>query len=567
PGSMQARGDNLFSLMKSFSISSQLLNAHERKSKRVASDDGSKSTRPVFFDVFVHFMVFYSRQQAVVVHIIPFVIFLLVPIRLHSSTGSVFRTLVIYYDFIKGLLHHAVGIMLAILFPVAFAILRLLFTVHSMHWYVFASPYLAFLLYVPCSVMGLLFPIFLRKQFPLSPDASSLSRSHQQSVEEAGFWGAFGFYALLTLAYFSFGSGGGFVTFIISAFMLPAWVAFRLSVTFFGYKSLRSTTCYVVPLLPCLAYSLCFGGFLIMFVIEKMGAIGSLPPPYGYFVPDVIVAAVVGLVTGWCVGPLLPVVGNGLALSSVFHFLLHGTVLALAFSSQVFPYSKDAPKRVVFQLTVRTVDSSQISGTSFDLAVVDSNSLSFVFKHAPRVVKALHGNREMSLETVPYSDSKTWKGLFPICDILFARTLKFETSAEDITNSYTTFPHLSVVRSQVESAGRPRRVNFEFSLGSLKEVWVAVLNITGPLSNWSFANHDLPAPTEMRGGSRSYVCRLSGSSHETWEFWLEVENGEPLAVDVAVLDLHLTESAEKVKGLFPGWMDVVALTSFVSSYV
>lgn len=31
-----------------------------------------------------------------------------------------------------------------------------------------------------------------------------------------------------------------------------------------------------------------------------------------------------------------------------------------------------------------------------------------------------------------------------------------------------------------------------FSPSSLEEVWVAVLNITGPLSNWSFADNALP---------------------------------------------------------------------------
>lgn len=75
----------------------------------------------------------------------------------------------------------------------------------------------------------------------------------------------------------------------------------------------------------------------------------------GYFVPDAIVAAVVGLVTGWCVGPCLPVVGKWLAKPSIIQVLLHGSVLALALSSQFFPYSKDAPKRVVFQHTIQTI--------------------------------------------------------------------------------------------------------------------------------------------------------------------------------------------------------------------
>lgn len=75
----------------------------------------------------------------------------------------------------------------------------------------------------------------------------------------------------------------------------------------------------------------------------------------GYFVPDAIVAAVVGLVTGWCLGPCIPVVGKWLAKPRIIQVLLHGSVIAMALSSQFFPYSNDAPKRVVFQHTVQTI--------------------------------------------------------------------------------------------------------------------------------------------------------------------------------------------------------------------
>lgn len=40
---------------------------------------------------------------------------------------------------------------------------------------------------------------------------------------------------------------------------------------------------YTFPLLPCLTYSVHFGGFVTQFLIEKMGMMGSLPPPYGKF--------------------------------------------------------------------------------------------------------------------------------------------------------------------------------------------------------------------------------------------------------------------------------------------
>jgi hypothetical protein len=83
----------------------------------------------------------------------------------------------------------------------------------------------------------------------------------------------------------------------------------------------------------------------------------------GYFVPDMIVAAVVGLVTGWCVGPTLPVTSQWLARSSIINFLLQISVVGLALATQLFPYSNSAPKRVVFQQTFVTAGYLQILQT------------------------------------------------------------------------------------------------------------------------------------------------------------------------------------------------------------
>lgn len=74
----------------------------------------------------------------------------------------------------------------------------------------------------------------------------------------------------------------------------------------------------------------------------------------GFFIPDVIVAATIGVITGWCVGPLTPVLGHWLARSAIIKFLLQLTVLSMALSSQFFPYSFDAPKRVGLQHTILT---------------------------------------------------------------------------------------------------------------------------------------------------------------------------------------------------------------------
>ena len=70
--------------------------------------------------------------------------------------------------------------------------------------------------------------------------------------------------------------------------------------------------------------------------------------------PDIIVGAAVGLVVGWCFGPLAPIATRWLSQTSILQGLLQITVVALAISSQLFPYSTGAPKRVVLQHTYVT---------------------------------------------------------------------------------------------------------------------------------------------------------------------------------------------------------------------
>lgn len=563
PGSIQARGENLLSITRAFANSSKLLNAHERESLKVAANE-PKDERAVFFDYLSWFMIFYSRRAAVVLHTIPIAIFLLMPFLLFVLNIGKRTWFSTFYDFFKGLLLHTIGVVLAVVVPIVFAILRLLFSNHAMSW--FARPYLAFMMFIPCSLVGVLIPRVVWRSVPLTHGVSRLQASKEGLSDDPRFWGVFGFYALLTLAYLVAGLSGGFLTFSLSVSMLAAWISFHFAVKLFDCQSLRSAMCYVLPLIPCITYSVYFGGFLAQFLIEKMGMMGSIPPPYGYFIPDIIVAGVIGLVTSWCVGPLIPICGHWLARSSILKFLLQLSVLALALSSQFFPYSIAAPKRVVFQHTFLTADASRVVGSSYDFSVVDSNSLPFLFEHAPEVAKELNMGSELSFKATKDSPRQTWMVLFPV-SFLFSGSLKFPARSDDMLKHYSSFPHLSAYKPHTLYDGGSRRVHLEFYLGSLEEVWVSVLNITGPLSSWSFADNVLPAPESRGGGPPSYICRLSGASHENWTFWLEASSSEEIRVEVAVLDQYMVDAAKKLKGLFPSWVDVTAYSSFLSSYV
>ncbi|KAJ6813486.1 endoplasmic reticulum metallopeptidase 1 isoform X1 [Iris pallida] len=477
-------------------------------------------------------------------------------VEMHSWLAS-------FLNLMKGMLFHAIGVVLGIIVPVVFSVIRLLFSNQAMSW--FAHPYLAFLMFVPSSLIGLLIPRTLWGFFKISQDTKLSKISKEDIYDETRFWGAFGFYAMTTLAYLLIGFGGGFLECLISASMIPAWLCFGLTNKHFGHQSLKSLVGYVIPLLPCLVYTVYFGGIFIQFLIEKMGMMGSLPQPYGYFIPDVLVAAVVGLVTGWCTGPLIPIASRWLARTSILHCLLQISVLALALSSQFFPYSVDAPKRVVLQHTFVTSDASTIVDSRYEFSVVDANSLSFVFKNAPEAAKVLHIGSDFEFTSDYHSAKSSWVVLFPV-SFLFSGSLKFPAETDAILRQYEHMPHLSIREPISVSENGLRKVHLELSLGSLGEIWSTALNITGPLSNWSFANNRLPAPEAVGGGPPSYVLRLTGSGDENWRFWLEANSSAALRVDLAVLDQFLVDEARILKSSFPSWADMTAYSCFMSSY-
>lgn len=518
----------------------------------------------MFFDYVSWFLIYYSRKQGMVFHSLPVAIFLLVPFFMRSSKYGLLCSFAALFDNIKGILFHVIGVIFGVMFPAVFSIMRLLFSGQSMNW--FAHPYLAYMMFVPCSLAGMLFPRIYWNYFPLSQAGYFVKSSKQELIDESRFWGVFGLYALISMVYFSFGLSGGFLTLSLAALMIPAWIFFHLSVKYYGRESLRSAACFVVPSLPLLLHSVYFSGFLAQFLIEKMGMMGSLPPPHGYFVPDVIVAATVGILTGVCVGPILPVTGHWLARSSIMQFLLHASVIAMALSSQFFPYSMDAPKRVILQHTVVTADGGQIDDISYDISVLDSNALPFLFKHSPQVSNQLNIDSHFSFHTANQSYRESWMAIYPLSD-LFSRSLKFPSNKDEISNNYEYFPHISTTKKQTTSVDGSRRVYLEFSLGSLKEVWVTVLNITGPISGWSFANGTLPAPEIVKGAPPSYICRLSGVAKENWTFWLETNSPGDIRIEVGVVEQYLMESMKQLKDSFPKWVDVIAFSSFLSTYI
>ncbi|GLJ16155.1 hypothetical protein SUGI_0269560 [Cryptomeria japonica] len=562
PGSIQARGENLFSVLKALASSSELQNAQQRADKTFVAN-GTLGDRPIFFDYLSWFMVFYSKETSMILHLLPMVIVLVALLFPMSSKLSNLSRLTRLWYTIKGMALHAAGLVLAVIVPAVLAFLRLLVSNSAMVWY--AHPSLALFMFVPGALLGLLLPKAVLG-WSLANDLSAISKtSNEEALDWMSHWGSVACYSSLTLVYLYAGLGGGFLTFWWAVFLILSWPMFCFCVQIFGRQSVKSLLGYAIPLIVPIAFSVYFGGVCLQFLIEKMGMFGSVPQPYGYFVSDIMIACVTGVVVGWCVGPLLTIAGSWLAQSVPMQFLLHFSVVAMALSSQFFPYSVDAPKRVVLQHSFKTTGGNAILDISYNLAVLDANNFDFLFKNVPEVAEELSMGSMFNKESANYSNEGVWMALYPISE-LFTSRLSYPAAGKDIFVHYPSLPHLFMTEDTKLFSSQFRRIHLELDLGSLQEVWVAVLNITGPLSSWSFSENQLPVPEQVNGGPPSYILRLSGSSYENWNFWLEANSSEALNIDLAVLDQYLDKQTLKLKGCFPSWVDVTVYSSFLSSY-
>eukprot|EP00250_Pteridium_aquilinum_P010242 c19238_g1_i1 orf=238-2940(+) len=561
-GSMQIRGENLMRLLRAFTKSPRLMNARDRadlKNKTIAGME----KRPVFFDFLGWFMISYPFKTAVALHTLPlgFVLFIASLTSYESSGVHHFSQRVTLI--LRGVLLHFIQTALAVLAPVLLAVLRLLPATSAMTW--FAQPWLAIIIYVPISVAGMLLPkVTLMEKFIMKKN--TIDTDNKKSMDWGIHWGAIALYSFGAAVGTHFVVGSGFSSFSWACFILPAYYLFQVFQKSFGRQSLLSFSLYILSLAFPILLSLYFGGMFWQTIAEKMGMNGSVPQPLGFYVCDIIMGAMTGYAVVLCLGPLMPAIGSWLASPHIVRFLIYISVCAAAVSSQFFPYSPSAPKRVLLQHTINT-DGNQILSAHYDLGVFDANSVPFVFKHVPEVTEFLGLRPTFNSKMAPRSPSGTWMVLYPISQ-LFVESFRFPAESKDVLKNHPSLPRIILQHVEHRSNPSRQRTHVELELGSVHEVWAAVLNITGPLINWSFSDEQLPAPEIVDGGPPSYILRLSGrDTFENWKFWLEANESMTLRVDLAVIDQQLEEQTQNFLKLFPSWAAVIAGSTYLSSYI
>ncbi|KAH7440278.1 hypothetical protein KP509_04G099400 [Ceratopteris richardii] len=449
---------------------------------------------------------------------------------------------------------------LALVLPVLLAVIRLLPATTAMSW--FAHPWLAVLTYVPISVAGMLIPRISVAE-KLMASGSIDASGNMKRFDWGSRWGAVAMYSFGAAVGTHLIPGNGFFSFIWACFLLAANSLLKT----IQAKFRRNFSLYALSLAVPILISLYVGVMLWQTLQEKMGMAGSIPHPFGFFVADIIMAATSGYVVILALSPLIPVAGIWLASSRIVLFLVSLSILGASVSPQFFPYNTYAPKRILLQRTFST-QGQRILGADYDLAVFDANSLPFVFKNVEAVPKFLGLEPGFSWKTVSKSPSGTWMAIYPISR-LFVESYRFSAGNKVVLKDDQRLPHIILqnVKEDILNPDR-KRIYVEIDMGSLHEVWASVLNITGPLTSWSFSDERLPVPEVVNGGPPSYICRLSGKdTSENWKFWLEANTSKPLQVDLAVLDHELDDDTRTLLHLFPSWAATIAGSTYLSSYL
>ncbi|KAH7440276.1 hypothetical protein KP509_04G099400 [Ceratopteris richardii] len=425
---------------------------------------------------------------------------------------------------------------LALVLPVLLAVIRLLPATTAMSW--FAHPWLAVLTYVPISVAGMLIPRISVAE-KLMASGSIDASGNMKRFDWGSRWGAVAMYSFGAAVGTHLIPGNGFFSFIWACFLLAANSLLKTIQAKFRRSSLLNFSLYALSLAVPILISLYVGVMLWQTLQEKMGMAGSIPHPF--------------------------VAGIWLASSRIVLFLVSLSILGASVSPQFFPYNTYAPKRILLQRTFST-QGQRILGADYDLAVFDANSLPFVFKNVEAVPKFLGLEPGFSWKTVSKSPSGTWMAIYPISR-LFVESYRFSAGNKVVLKDDQRLPHIILqnVKEDILNPDR-KRIYVEIDMGSLHEVWASVLNITGPLTSWSFSDERLPEV--VNGGPPSYICRLSGKdTSENWKFWLEANTSKPLQVDLAVLDHELDDDTRTLLHLFPSWAATIAGSTYLSSYL
>lgn len=389
----------------------------------------------------------------------------------------------------------------------------------------FGNHFLGFLFFWPIAFFGFLLPM----------------RSPQNQNQISG---SFAGSSLLLTVFSLYLSNSG-----IGSSVIPMFLSLTTSILSLLSQLMkdRISGLLLIAWFPCTA-SVTMSLVMVRHIMEKISMAGASHGSLGKLTPDLVIGVLNGILLLLFLQSIAPLLTFHWTQKSKSRFLKFLGVFIVAVGlgiSFVFPYTVRNPKRVFLSHLCRQKNDLSCE-TVWTIASWDVIDISGAIPDTLLGMSPLDSSR-----------SRDFISIAP-----FHRALKGVVfPAPEMTGSGpwgTRHPHLELT-DQVPNPERGTKTMY-LALNWDRPGWGA-MNISGSIKDWSLS--------EKQGiGSTGWkIVRFAQDSDDPiWSFWIEVEEGTGLDLELGVYFTDVTDATLKLKESFPQWTAVTAGTSFVSQF-
>ena len=569
PGTLQSLGENM--LPTALRMAQLLQQQHQGAGGGKGSPPGgglSRTDQGTYFSVLNAFTVHYSHGAALLLHLLPCLLVLVVPRQL--GVGP--------WQLTTGAAKQLAALLLAVVCSATVAVLAPAVVGRSMAWY--GKYWLAGFIFIPPAAAGLLLP------FSPSSAASTKAKASGLGVEGlvADLCGSALMFSLLSLA-------GTVTAFPNSGFLPASASAFSFAVAGVLHSSGGSLSAgkgalvAALSLGPGLITWECAHTTWLLF-LGRIALVGSAASPLAFLIPELAMGAVTAVFTYFAIGWFAPILQHALHLlqgsrgggKGGSRWKVHKVLIGVSLSASIFgaivfeAFSAHYPKRVVVMHThiVERAEGEgdyKISRSHWIMGGADFTKLGPALEPiGPGVLGQPLGG---GVEWRP-ADKDDLLGLYPVTDLLHDAVAAIDGRApsnEDVLG-VPEFGVTVVERHCGGSSTDPHKEGVRcchVQMTQSSEARATALHgvrIRGPVAWWSFTRqHPDQRPQAMTDDiGPFYIARHAGSPRLSFE--VEASGPEPLQVEVAALNLELSERVLQVLSVLPGFTAPMPGTSY-----
>ncbi|CAL8464405.1 g3940 [Coccomyxa elongata] len=388
----------------------------------------------------------------------------------------------------------------------------------------FGRNMLAHAVYGPAAVAGLLVPFALFPGVAHQPEAAVLGASLVHAAVAAALMRS----GMRTSFAFAVWAFAGIASLLVHR---------KASAT----QRLAWASATAVPALISVAPSLLT---LPLFILEHLSIGGAGKPPLGALAADVVTGLLFGIVAALVLGHLAAWLAYS-ARPFIWRLvlgLLLVSVAAAAFASRAqHPYSDHFPKRIMLQHLHLLGPDGQLQESRWTVATLDVVLVETALPEGVRYLDNYPGD---------------WQALYPVGNLMRGVALP----APPVDTSLYRPGQMDVSLTGIEAAPSGNASRLLLLMQTPWPAW-GLLNVTGPVIGWSFAQEN--PETEER------ITRFSGNEgSQSWPFWLDAQGDfqGKVHIELAAINHENTTALLEFASQMPSWTTVATMTTLQASF-